>query len=62
VIQEETTVKLDKEFRQDGIMTFVGWQRLLPYLEKAIDKREVEKITGLTIRNDGIKVHIVHRK
>ena len=39
-----------------GVVSFVSWDRLKPYIEHAVGKKPDEKIVGLRIDNTGINV------
>jgi hypothetical protein len=39
-----------------GVVSFVSWERLKPYIEHAVCKKPDEKIIGLRIDNTGINV------
>lgn len=50
--------KKESEVDTAGIFTFIGFERLRTLLESVCDVDEREKITGLIIASDGIKIRM----
>lgn len=50
--------KTKEDVESTGVFTFISYASLRKLLEPAVDIDEDEKITGLVISEDGIKVRI----
>ncbi len=49
----------DDKFKAEfgnGIISFVSWSRILPYIEHAIGKKITEKVGGIKVDQKGISV------
>ena len=50
------------EVKEASLTSFIGWERLRPYLEDAIGKKPYENVIGIEVDSDGIKVKLEHTK
>lgn len=49
----------DDKFKAEfgnGVISFIGWNRILPYIEQGVNKKSTEKIVGIKVDRDGISV------
>lgn len=49
----------DDKFKAEfgnGTISFVSWNRILPYIEHAIGKNNSEKVEGIKVDQNGISV------
>lgn len=52
--------KFKSEFGQ-GVISFVSWDRLIPYLNQSVDKKVEEQIEGIKVDEKGIHVKLVKK-
>jgi hypothetical protein len=57
-IQAHFYPDVDKKELETGVMTYISFQRLQPFLEKAIDLKPNERLVGITVDGCGLKCKI----
>ena len=54
--KNEIRIQYHKDFTGSGNSSTVSWARLIPYLKKEIRIKDSERITGLIITEDAVRV------
>ena len=57
-MENKVQIKYDSAFSDDGVRCFRSWDRIKPLLEEVFEITTREKLTGITISEQGITAHI----